>query len=330
MSWLKFEITTHDKPEVWLIAQQLQLDPDAVVGKLLRIWAWFDQHTTDGNAPSVTKALLERYTGVTGFVTAMIAAGWMLEAEGVISLPNFQRHNGQTAKTRAQTAKRVEKTRKSNATCNAPTVTPSVTSPLPEKRREEKNNKSLSPADGMTIQLLTPDVIERLNGGPLKTPWGDPWPIPEWTAQIIRPRGWGGHEALEMAILRYVRYREYKPEHGKLSAFELENMLRNAAANGWTPERCAKAIDLTIEKGWKQIGEEYPKGLPGTQRPNGKSGRDQKRSRRNSHGESHEHYSEEDQRRWDAAHRVWMETQDMRSVPEPSYKAMGCKKVVTL
>jgi hypothetical protein len=327
MSWLKFEITTHDKPEVWQIAQQLNLDPDAVVGKLLRIWAWFDQQTTDGNAPSVTRALLDRYTGVTGFVSAMIAAGWMTEADGVISLPNFERHNGQTAKTRAQTAKRVEKSRKSNAPCNARTVTPSVTPALPDKRREEKNDKSLSLSEGTTIQLLTPDVIERLNGGPLKTPWGDPWPVPEWVSQIIRPRGWGGNELLEMAILRYVRYREYKPEHGKLSAFELENMLRNAASNGWTPERCTKAIDLTIEKGWKQIGEEYQKTFAGGQRSNGKSSQ---KDDRNYWGERHSDYSEADQQRLKQAVKLWRETQNPREVPEPTYQDLGCKKLVTL
>jgi hypothetical protein len=56
--WIKFDTSTSDKPEVWAIAGQLGIDPDAVVGKLLRVWAWFDDQTETGNAPTVTKSLL--------------------------------------------------------------------------------------------------------------------------------------------------------------------------------------------------------------------------------------------------------------------------------
>jgi hypothetical protein len=36
--WIKIEISTPDKPEVAIIAECLKIDPDAVVGKLFRIW----------------------------------------------------------------------------------------------------------------------------------------------------------------------------------------------------------------------------------------------------------------------------------------------------
>lgn len=137
--WIKFEITTSDKPEVWRIADELGIDPDAVVGKLLRVWAWFDSQTENGNAPSVTKSLLDRRVGVSGFVTAMISAGWMVESDGRIEIPNFDFHNGQTAKNRALTAKRVAKHKQGNAKANAKGNARSVTSALAreEKRREE-------------------------------------------------------------------------------------------------------------------------------------------------------------------------------------------------
>lgn len=53
--WIKFETTTPDKPEVDRIATVLDVDPDAVVGKLIRFWIWADQQALDGNAVSVTK-----------------------------------------------------------------------------------------------------------------------------------------------------------------------------------------------------------------------------------------------------------------------------------
>lgn len=140
--WIKFESATPDKPEIWSIADSLDVDPDAVVGKLLRVWIWFDSHTESGNAPSVTKKLLDRLVGVNGFCDCVILAGWMTQNNDEIHLPNFERHNGNTAKNRALTAKRVAKHKekqthsKANAKGNAPIVNSAL--PKEEKRREDK------------------------------------------------------------------------------------------------------------------------------------------------------------------------------------------------
>tara|TARA_R100000781_G_scaffold86921_2_gene53492 strand:+ start:134 stop:679 length:546 start_codon:yes stop_codon:yes gene_type:complete len=128
--WIKFEVDTFDKPEVWALAQELCLPVDAVVGKLLRVWSWFDAHTEDGNAPSVTTTLLDHRVGVTGFCQALVNVGWMHLDDSHVSLPNFERHNGQSAKKRALTAKRVADHRK--RTSNGKSVT------REEKRRIEK------------------------------------------------------------------------------------------------------------------------------------------------------------------------------------------------
>ena len=135
--WIKFELTTMDKPEVCLIADLAGIDPDAVVGKLMRVWAWFDQQTENGNAPSVSKKLLDRSVGVTGFCDHMKSVGWMAEAEGVISLPLFERHNGKTAKNRLLTAKRVANHKASTGKSNAANVSGAL--PKEEKRREDQN-----------------------------------------------------------------------------------------------------------------------------------------------------------------------------------------------
>lgn len=134
--WLKFEKSTPEKPEVFAIAARISLPSDTVVGKLFRVWAWFDTHTLDGNARGVTPAQLDDVAGVTGFIAAMAAVGWMLVDNDGVSLPNFERHNGETAKQRALTGKRVAKSRgKGNAKSNGDTVTPPLA--REEKRREE-------------------------------------------------------------------------------------------------------------------------------------------------------------------------------------------------
>ena len=140
--WIKFETSTSDKPEVFVIADSLGIDPDAVVGKLLRVWKWFDEHTVNGNAPSVSKMLLNRITGVNDFCDAVISASWMIEEDGIIRLPNFDRHNGETAKQRAQTAKRVAKHKEKT---NGASVTKTVKDTLPkeEKRRDKEYKEKM-------------------------------------------------------------------------------------------------------------------------------------------------------------------------------------------
>ena len=136
--WIKLQKDTPDKPEVLAIATRMNLDPDAVVGKLVRIWSWFDTHTIDGNANSVTFALLDRLAGVTGFAEQMTFVGWLDQKGHVLTLPNFEYHNGETAKKRALGKNRQDKFRNTDES-NAKNNASSVTESLPEKRREEKS-----------------------------------------------------------------------------------------------------------------------------------------------------------------------------------------------
>lgn len=109
--WMKIEKCTPDKPEVFFIADELGIDPDAVFGKCFRVWSWFDDHTTNGkaNGCSVSRTLVDRLVSVQGFANAMVSVGWLVEYGAGVAANNFERHNGETAKQRALTAKRVAK-----------------------------------------------------------------------------------------------------------------------------------------------------------------------------------------------------------------------------
>lgn len=139
--WLKMEVDLPEKPEVWQIASIVGIDADSVVGKLLKVWRWFDAHTEDGNALGVTYPLVDHVAGVTGFAEAMALCGWLVQNGSVMSIPHFDRHNGKTAKNRALTAKRVAKCKeKGNGEGNGASVTHAL--PREEKRREEDKSKS--------------------------------------------------------------------------------------------------------------------------------------------------------------------------------------------
>lgn len=129
--WIKFELATIDKPEVLQMADLLEVTSDEVVGKLLRVWGWFDQRSLNGDAGGVTGVTLmkfiDRHVGRQGFAACMKKVGWLEES----GLPNFDRHNGETAKNRALTKRRMKRLRNADVT---QTVTQKAS---PEKRREE-------------------------------------------------------------------------------------------------------------------------------------------------------------------------------------------------
>jgi hypothetical protein len=238
MNWIKFETATSHKPEVWQMAQDLGIDPDAVVGKLLRVWAWFDEQTENGNAPSVTKALLDRYVGVTNFCESMKNAGWLIEQDSTIQLPNFDRHNGATAKKRVLSAKRVANYRNCNAdvtplkqNCNAASVTDAL--PRIDKIREDKNtntNTPHSPPRGKrekpaTYQFTLADIPPELGTNDFRRAWAN----------------WILHR------------REIKKP---ITATSAKSQLKWCAAQG--ERQAVAAIEYTIRKGWQGL-ERCPK-----------------------------------------------------------------------
>ncbi|HIG9314679.1 TPA: DNA replication domain protein [Klebsiella pneumoniae] len=139
-SWIKVEVITPDKPEIFQIAEILNIDPDAVLGKLVRIWAWADQQTVDGNAGSVTKGVLDRIAFITGFADALIAVGWLAYDGNKLILPNFERHNGESSKKRALTNRRVAAHRKNET--QKVTLT-ALQKALPEEEEEEEEEEEV-------------------------------------------------------------------------------------------------------------------------------------------------------------------------------------------
>jgi len=205
--WLKVDIALPDKPEVWQIAEALNLDPDTVVGKLIRVWGWFDQHTENGNAPSVTKKLIDREVGVTGFIDALCAVHWMTDKNGALQVVNFDRHHSKSAKNRALTNVRVKRKRNADA----------VSKSLPEKRREES---------------ITTDVV-------IETPdWIDPdtWnQFQQHRKEIKAPLKPTATKALIAKLDKH-----------RLKGADPNEALRESVANGWRgvfPEKLLEAAN---------------------------------------------------------------------------------------
>ena len=165
--WIKVEKSTADKPEVLRVARILGIDKDAVVGKLVRLWCWFDMNSVDGVVDGVVDADVDQLCNQVGFSSALVSVGWLdvdLSSERV-SLPNFGRHNGESAKKRVLKSERQAKWRSGaksvDVSVDAPVSTSATT--REEKRRKEIQTVSadaeLSPTDKPTPPLKAKDLV---------------------------------------------------------------------------------------------------------------------------------------------------------------------------
>ncbi len=125
-NWIKIETVTPDKPEICAIATFLKIDPDAALGKLIRLWSWAEVNQINGNNVSVTRGFIDKVVGQQGFADALAHANWLSGNDGALVFTKFSKHNGKVARGRAQTASRVSRHRERNRKANDESVTEKV------------------------------------------------------------------------------------------------------------------------------------------------------------------------------------------------------------
>lgn len=113
--WIKWQKGLVYKPKVMRIAHLLGKSRFECAALCMVVWEWCDDNMENCYAVGVTKTALDDVTGVRGFGDALVAVGWVVEVEDGLCFPNFERHNGQTAKIRASTKKRMSDKRKRDA-----------------------------------------------------------------------------------------------------------------------------------------------------------------------------------------------------------------------
>lgn len=164
--WIKMRCNLQTDPRVLQMAAILKLAPLDIVGRLHAVWSWADAHSVDGNAVCVTYSALDGIAGnTTGFAEGLESVGWLRNSDATgacLTFPNFEEHNGRTAKKRAQTAKRVAQHKAGNGNAR---VTPGAL-PREEKRREDIKNNQKKPKDkkkGKTVDRFAGfwDVVHR-------------------------------------------------------------------------------------------------------------------------------------------------------------------------
>jgi hypothetical protein len=144
--WIKMRVALKSHPKVVRILSairphdvQTKSDAFRIVGGLHAVWTLFDTHSIDGELRGYTPEIMDEAIGWPGFSGAMMSVGW-LEFDGLetLTMPDFDEHNGKSAKRRAEDARR-KQIERANVSENCPQ---SVRNLSEKKRtREEKSIK---------------------------------------------------------------------------------------------------------------------------------------------------------------------------------------------
>lgn len=221
----------HDDPAVFRLASMLKIDKYAVIGRLHTFWSWADRHSVDGFVDGTTSTDVDEVVRCEGFAASLAKVHWLEITDEGIRIPKFDRHNGDSAKQRAQKNERQSRWRSKkdgvvdeSVDGHVDVQTSTNASTREEKRREEKKevNMPAAPRPKSRKTAMPEDFGISLN-------------VEQWAAK----NGF-----------------EYLDDH--LSAFK-----RKVAANGYRYVDWDSAFMEAIRGDWAKINGQPKGGAPG-------------------------------------------------------------------
>lgn len=110
--WIKMRMDLSSHPKVVRILSATKSDKFQVVGGLHAVWSVFDIHSEHGALHGYTPETMDHVIGWKGFSEAMIKVGWLAyDGAETLTMPDFDTHNGNSAKRRADETERKRKAR---------------------------------------------------------------------------------------------------------------------------------------------------------------------------------------------------------------------------
>ena len=149
MSWIKMRTDLIGDPRVIQLSASLGIDEVTVIGHLYAFWAWADNHivadgSSDGHAKGVTPEWLDAHLRRPGFSQAMLDVEWVtFKTGGGITIPDFDVHMSESAKTRGLAAERKRRQRAGVTQMSHKSCDKSVT--REDKNREENIKPPYNP-----------------------------------------------------------------------------------------------------------------------------------------------------------------------------------------
>ncbi len=196
MAWIKIDTTLFNKPEVVRISSLLKIKQTETVGLLVLFWTLADGLTEDGTIPYYGRAEVDCAVNKRGFCQALESVGWIVVTDEGVSIPRFDRHNGRSAKRRAETSRRVNAHRLRNVT--------DVTRETLQAKRGKRNarNEKVTPREEKIREDSLRESLPRAHARE-----GDPLPpVPSWAPlakqvhEFAESRGYDREETLKFLL----------------------------------------------------------------------------------------------------------------------------------
>jgi hypothetical protein len=260
LDWIKIECALPDKPELLLIAQHCGLELDCALGKLVRLFVWYDKHLTQGDDPRVTRAMIDEVTRTRRFAESMVACGWLTDGpESSVRIEKFERHNSKSAKHRALTALRQKNFRNSRQLKTAqesPEIIHSHDDSV-TKRRERKQPNPKSKSAGNEDEGNEPGVTAKAEV-PALPDWlpADAWQ--SFVAMRVKIKKPLTDEAIRIAVQRLAKFRAAGHDIREV----LENSVLGSYQGLFEPRTAGKPVQQGFEGRDYKSAETNAKDIP--------------------------------------------------------------------
>jgi len=250
--WIKWTKGLTRKREVLAIADRLGVSNREAAAMCMEVWEWADDNVTlasrlrnedvtpvsrSCHAPSVTKKCLDVVIGVTGFAEVMAEVGWLESSDAGISFPNFERHNSQTAKSRALASIR-QKAKRANCHADVTLMSRSERDKSVTRSRSRIRSVDSDQFDQMEVDSeedLGRTVEELLREARLRKPDLFDWRV-AWLVEAGRlPRAVANdkYRGVRLVDPKPKNLRGYIRRSLQNAVPEFENMLRRVPKRCW-------------------------------------------------------------------------------------------------
>jgi hypothetical protein len=152
--WIKFRKTLLKDGRVRIVSRTCHASTVTVVGALVTLWCLADDHADEnGELHGYTKDDINTEVGLEGFCESL-PDDWIDINGEWVKLPDYQEHNGATAKKRAQDQQR----QKRHRTVTDVSRTDRDKNATREEKRREENNRGDKP----TIKKFIPPSLQEV------------------------------------------------------------------------------------------------------------------------------------------------------------------------
>ena len=144
--WIKFRKKLLKDGRVKTLSRLCHAHSVTVIGALVTLWSLADDYAEDsGLLPGYTTDDINREVGIENFCESMPEDWMLVKSDGSILLPNYQQHNGLTAKKRAGANQRQASRRRHAREANVSRTQRDKSVTREEKRGEEKKEENPLP-----------------------------------------------------------------------------------------------------------------------------------------------------------------------------------------